>query len=109
MYPIGTGNVIFIERYTVWGSLLEFDAYAYDFDNDEQPEIWRWDLDRDGGSDVVEYDVDGDSVPDFALADMNDNGQFEKDEIYMYQSTTRMYLPLIPGQPPLSFSLIFPY
>lgn len=105
-YAIGMGNVILIKGY--FSSLFRVDIYAYDFD-DEQPEILKWDLDRDGEFDVIEYDVDGDSVFDLARADVNTNGQFDEDEIYMYQSTVRRWRPLVPGTLPFPPIPIFPY
>ena len=45
----------------------------------------------------------------FVFIDENGNGQFDNDEIYMYQYTTRRWQPLVPGVLPFPVLPVFPY
>jgi hypothetical protein len=106
IYRVGVGNMVFVEETSYAG--IPTDLYAYYLTDDAQPEILKWDLGRDRQIDVIEYDLDGDEVLDFALCDTNASGQFDVDEIYMNQSTKRLWRPLDPNALPFPGAPPFP-
>jgi hypothetical protein len=105
IYRIGAGNLILVEGYYAFGVIANLGAY--DFDDDEQPEILKWDLGSDDQFDIIEYDVDGDGILDFALADVNANGQFDEEEIYL--SAAQGWQPLGTNGLPFPVLPLFSY